>query len=122
DVARPTPALGWLNAESASLLDRARGRFDLVLMLGLIHHLLLIDQIPMDEIARLAAELTRRWALVEWVPATDVRFGELCRGREALYGHLSECQFLNSFEQVFSAVSRKALGNGRVLFLFVRKH
>jgi len=122
DVARPTPALGWRNTESASLLDRSAGRFDLVMMLGLIHHLLLVDQIPMDEIARLAAELTTRWAIVEWIPPTDVRFRDLCCGREALYAHLSECQFLKSFSHAFSAVSRKALSNGRLLFLLVRKH
>lgn len=122
DVARPTPALGWRNAETSSLLDRARGRFDLVMMLGVIHHLLLVDQIPMHEIASLTAELTTEWAIVEWVPATDVRFRELCRGRDQLYGQLDERAFLKSFSQVFSAVSRRVLGNGRVLFLLLRNH
>jgi len=122
DVARPSPALGWRYAESSSLLDRARGRFDLVMMLGVIHHLLLVDQIPMREIASLTAELTTEWAIVEWIPATDVRFRELCRGRDRLYGHLDERTFLKSFSQMFSAVSRKALGNGRVVFLLLRNH
>lgn len=121
DVARPTPALGWRNAESRSLLDRARGRFDCVLMLGLIHHLLLTDQIPIREIARLVAELTTRWALVEWIPASDPRFTELCRGREHLYGALDEHAFLRSFSQEFVLVSRRLLNNGRILFLLRRK-
>jgi SAM-dependent methyltransferase len=122
DFARPTPALGWRNAESASLLERAHGRFDLVMMLGLIHHLLLIDQIPLAEIARLTAELTTRWAILEWIPASDRRFVDLCRGRDALYGHLNEFGFLNAFSEFFSPVSRKALSNGRVLFLMLRNH
>jgi hypothetical protein len=46
DAARPTPATGWRNAESLGLLDRAYGRFDCVMMLGLVHHLLISDQIP----------------------------------------------------------------------------
>ena len=120
DVARPTPALGWRNSESRSLLDRARGRFDCVLMLGVIHHLLLTDQIPMDEIARLTAELTTRWALVEWIPASDVRFAELCCGRGHLYGGLDEHIFLRSFSQEFVLISRRLLGNGRILFLLRR--
>ena len=122
DAARPTPALGWQNAETSSLLDRARGRFDLVMMLGLIHHLLLIDQIPMGEIARLVNEFTTRWAVVEWVPATDVRFRELCRGRDALYAHLDERAFLRNFTQYFEPVARKPLSNGRVLFFLLRNH
>lgn len=120
DAARPTPALGWQNAETSSLLDRARGRFDLVMMLGLIHHLLLMDQIPMAEIARLVREFTTRWAVVEWVPATDVRFRDLCRGRDSLYAHLDERAFLRSFTQYFEPIARRPLSNGRVLFFLLR--
>lgn len=122
DAARPTPALGWKNSETSSLLERARGRFDFVMMLGLIHHLLLIDQIPIGEIARLVNELTTRWAVVEWVPATDVRFRELCRGRDSLYAHLDERAFLRNFTEYFEPVARKSLGNGRVLFFLLRNH
>jgi 2-polyprenyl-3-methyl-5-hydroxy-6-metoxy-1,4-benzoquinol methylase len=120
DVARPTPALGWRNAESASLLERARGRFDCVMMLGVIHHLLLAEQIPLDEIVRLTAELATRWAIVEWVPPSDPRFIDLCRGRDAIYSHLNERAFLNCFAQEFSPALRKQLSNGRVLFFLVR--
>ena len=61
NIARPSPALGWENSESMSFLDRAEHRFDLVMMLAVIHHLLLMDQIPMEQIAALAARLTRRY-------------------------------------------------------------
>lgn len=115
--ARPTPAVGWRNRESLALLDRARGRFDCVMMLGLIHHLLLSEQIPLAEIAGLVAELTLRWAIVEWVPATDPRFVDLMRGREALYGHLDEAAFAAAMGVYFTVAKREALPNGRVLFL-----
>ncbi|MGC2297575.1 MAG: class I SAM-dependent methyltransferase [Acidobacteriaceae bacterium] len=115
--ARPTPAVGWRNAESLGLLDRARGRFDCVMMLGLIHHLLLSEQIPLDEIAALLRELTASWAIVEWVPASDPRFVDLVRGREALYTHLDEAAFAQAAATHFSVVLREALPNGRILFL-----
>lgn len=115
--ARPTPAVGWRNRESLSLLDRARGRFDCVLMLGLIHHLLMAEQIPLDEIAALLRELTTQWAVVEWVPRSDPRFEDLLRGRGALYGHLDEAAFLNAATRRFAVERREALPNGRVLFL-----
>jgi hypothetical protein len=115
--ARPTPAVGWRNAESLSLLDRARGRFDCLLMLGLIHHLLLSEQIPLHEIAALLRELTTQWAVVEWVPARDPRFQDLLRGRGDLYGHLDEAAFLHAIDSLFTVVLREALPNGRVLFL-----
>jgi len=114
--ARPTPSAGWRNSESLSLLDRSRGRFDCVMMLGLIHHLLLSEQIPLGEILGLLRELTAGWAIVEWVPASDPRFADLLRGRDELYRHLDEAAFLRAAERHFTVVIREALPNGRVLF------
>ncbi len=118
DVARPTPSVGWRNAESLSLLDRSHGKFDCVMMLGLIHHLLVADQIPLDEVASLLRDLTEHWAIVEWVPATDPRFSELVRGREELYGHLNEAQFSKTIERHFTTILKENLQNGRTLYLF----
>jgi 2-polyprenyl-3-methyl-5-hydroxy-6-metoxy-1,4-benzoquinol methylase len=121
DVARPTPAVGWRNTESLTLLERARDRFDCVMMLGILHHLLLADQIPMADVATLLASLTRRSSIVEWVPRTDVRYIDLCRGRDELYQHLDEDLFVEQFTRYFTIVAREALTNGRVLFLFEKR-
>ena len=117
DPARPSPAVGWRNREWLSLLDRAQGRFDCVMMLGLIHHLLIADQIPLSEVVALARDLTTRWAIVEWVPATDPRFAELVRGRDDLYGHLDEALFLAAIQPHFTIAAQERLKNGRTLFL-----
>lgn len=117
DPARPTPAVGWRNREWLSLLDRARGRFDCVMMLGLVHHLLISDQIPLSEVAALVRDLTTRWAIVEWVPPTDPRFAELVRGRDDLYGHLDEALFRAAIQPHFTIAAQEQLKNGRTLFL-----
>jgi SAM-dependent methyltransferase len=117
NFARPTPAVGWSNSENLSLLDRARGRFDMVMMLAVIHHLLVSDQIPMELVAKQARELSTAWLIVEWVPPTDPKFQELIRGRDALYSHLCEETFLTAFGRYFEPERRVALGNGRVLHL-----
>jgi SAM-dependent methyltransferase len=121
DVARPTPGVGWRNAESLPLLERARDRFDCVMMLGILHHLLLADQIPMADIALLLASLTRRASIVEWVPKTDPRFVDLCRGRDALYNELREELFVEHFGRYFNIATRQALSNGRVLFVLEKR-
>ncbi|WP_433984386.1 class I SAM-dependent methyltransferase [Tunturiibacter empetritectus] len=56
DLAHPSPATGWENRESASFLSRCAGHFDAVIMLAVLHHLLLHNQIPMDRIAALCGE------------------------------------------------------------------
>jgi SAM-dependent methyltransferase len=120
NIARPTPAAGWRNREQLSLLDRLTGRFDLVLMLAVIHHLILREQLPLRHIGELCASLTRRWLLLEWVPATDPMYQEWLRGREDLYGHLTESDLLDAFAPDFRVTDRCEIGNGRVLLLFER--
>ena len=117
DIARPTPAVGWDNNESSALLSRLEGQFDLVLMLAVVHHLLLLEQIPLHAIAALCHRLTRRQLLLEWVPVSDPMFQELMRGREALYGTLDEDDFLAACDGLFTLLDRHTLGNGRVLLL-----
>jgi SAM-dependent methyltransferase len=120
NIARPTPAAGWRNREQLSLLDRLMGRFDMVLMLAVIHHLLLREQLPLAHIGELCAGLTRRWLVLEWVPPSDPMFQEWLRGRDALYGHLSESDLNQAFSPFFRVVERAELGNQRVLVLFER--
>jgi SAM-dependent methyltransferase len=121
DIARPTPALGWANAETFSLLGRLEGKFDLLLMLAVIHHLLLMDQVPLDSIAALVASITRQYAVVEWVPQDDPMFQFLLRGRDALYTHLQLDNFLAAFEKAFQIRSRCELSNGRTLVFFEKR-
>lgn len=117
DFARPTPAAGWNNTETLSLLDRSRDRFDMVMMLAVIHHLLASHQIPLEHVARLTRQLTTRWLLIEWVGPDDPMFQKLIRGRESIYGALSEESFLSAFIPYFAPVHRCILENRRVLHL-----
>jgi SAM-dependent methyltransferase len=120
NIARPTPAAGWRNREQLSLLDRLKGKFDLVLMLAVIHHLILREQVPLGLIGDLCAKLTRRWLVLEWVPPADPMYQEWLRGREELYGSLSEEDLRHAFAPFFHVLKRKELGNRRVLLLFER--
>ncbi len=117
DFARPTPAVGWQNGESASLLDRAKGQFDCVLMLGVMHHLLVTDQIPLAAIFEQLREISNRWAIIEWIPQGDSQFDDLCRGREDLYSHLNEEYFVQKLSMGFAVRDRHELPNGRSLWL-----
>ena len=118
DLARPTPAVGWRNAESLALLPRLESQFDLVLMLAVIHHLLLMDQVPLSEALALCHRLTRRHLVLEWGPVADPMFQGLLRGRDDLYGSLSEADLLDACTGRFRLLDRQPLANGRILLLF----
>lgn len=120
DLARPTPAVGWENRESSALLPRLEERFEMVMLLAVIHHLLLLEQIPLRAIVKLCHRLTKRFVVMEWVPATDPMFVSLMRGRDALYGSLSERDLVVACQGLFSTVRTETLGNGRILYLLER--
>src|SRR5215469_2342744 len=120
DLARPTPAVGWENRESSALLPRLQGQFEMVLLLAVIHHLLLLEQIPLRAIVELCHRLTRRFLVLEWVPATDPMFISLMRGRDALYGSLNEGDLLAACKGLFLVLRTDTLGNGRSLYLLER--
>ena len=120
NIARPTPAAGWLNREHFSLLERLTGRFDMVLMLALIHHLILREQLPLAHIGDLCASLTRRWLVLEWVPPSDPMYKEWLRGRDELYGHFTESDLLQAIARHFEVSDRCALANGRIVLLLER--
>ena len=121
DLARPTPAVGWENAESSALLPRLEGQFDLVLMLAVIHHLILMEQVPIPAIIALCERLTTRYLVIEWVPVEDPMFQSLMRGRDTLYGGLREDDLLQACAGRFQVMRREPLGNGRVLILLARR-
>lgn len=68
DLANPTGALGWAHEERMSLASR--GPADLVLALGLIHHLSLSNQVPFGMTADFFASVGRT-LVIEFVPRTD---------------------------------------------------
>jgi 2-polyprenyl-3-methyl-5-hydroxy-6-metoxy-1,4-benzoquinol methylase len=121
DLAYPTPATGWENRENLSFLDRCEGHFDTVMMLAVLHHLLLTAQIPMQHIASLCSRIANRNLILEWVPPSDPKFIEVLRGREAIYGHITEEALRSAFAGHFSIAKETLLSNGRILFHMVKR-
>jgi SAM-dependent methyltransferase len=104
NLTRPTPAMGWRNAETSSFLDRASGTFDCVLMLAVIHHMLVTERIPLPEIISLASELTTDLLIIEFVAPEDSMFKRLTRGNGHLYGYLSKEVFEECCSNYFQIV------------------
>jgi SAM-dependent methyltransferase len=122
NLARPSPALGWRNAECASFLDRATGAFDGVLMLALVHHLLVTERIPLEEILRLAYELTKQLLVIEFVAPDDPMFRRLTRGRDSLHAALDAAAFERACAAHFEIVRSLPLpGTQRRMYCLKRK-
>jgi len=122
NLAHPSPALGWRNGECPAFLDRATGAFDGVLMLALIHHLLVTKRIPLEEILRLAYELTHSLLMIEFIEPRDDMFRRLTRGREELHATLDATMFEQACTPYFEIVRSLALpGTQRRMYCLKRK-
>ena len=135
NLARPSPALGWRNGECPAFLDRATGlhrdgaassapagAFDGVLMLALIHHLLVTERIPLEDILRLAYDVTNSLLVIEFVDPKDEMFRRLTRGREHLHAALDVKMFEQACTPYFEIARSLALpGTQRRMYCLKRK-
>ena len=117
DITRPTAGLGWRNTETRGFLDRARGSFQCVMMLAVIHHMLVTERIPLEEILQLASELTTDLLIIEFVPTDDSMFRLLTRGNERLYEYLNQEVFEDVSSRYFVIERAEQVGDsGRRLY------
>lgn len=117
NLVNPPPAVGWMNRERPSLLERG-GRRDLVLALALIHHLCLGKNISFTELGRLFRQLGK-WVVAEFVPRSDPQSQRLLRTRPDIFDSVSEPLFLKTMSEYFRLEDTREVGaTGRTLHLF----
>ena len=118
DLSRPSARHGWRNGECSSFLDRAGRSFDAVLMLAVLHHLLVTERVPLEDVLELAAELTTRWLVIEFVSPQDALFKVLARGRDRLHEDLTQSAFEAACRRWFRLIRNQRLeGTHRWLYL-----
>jgi SAM-dependent methyltransferase len=118
----PSPAVGWLNQERSSFIERANDFFDGVIMLAVLHHLLVTDQIPLDDIIGLAACLTTDMLVIEFVAPEDEMFKRIARGRDHLYKMITKEKFEKSCCRFFDMVNTfHADGTFRWIYVMKKK-
>lgn len=114
NMANPSPAQGWGGRERTTLEDR--GRPDLVLCLGLIHHLVISANIPLDQVvawlARLGGEL-----VIEFPTKNDPMVRSLLRNKPDQYADYELEAFEAELERSFR-IERKECLPSQERFLF----
>jgi hypothetical protein len=115
DLANPTPAIGWGNQERKSFLERAR--FDTVLVLALVHHLCIGNNIPLEKVAEQLRWMTKDRLIIEFVPDTDEKALLLGKGR--IYPAYSEAIFEEEFGKRFILRGKQRIGDScRKLYIY----
>lgn len=119
DLTNPSPALGWANAERASLAQR--GPADVVLALALVHHLAISNNVPLEQLCGYLASLGRRLVL-EFVPKTDSQVKRLLATREDVFPRYTLEGLLEASARSFTLLAREPIpGSERTLLLLERR-
>ncbi len=121
DITRPSPGTGWRNEENPSFLDRVYGKFDFVLMLAVIHHMMVSERIPLEEIVRLVSKITANSLIIEFVPPSDKMFQIISRGRDHLFEYLDQDYFEKAVTAEFRIVKQKQLPDSERLIYLLQK-
>lgn len=120
DLTSPTPAVGWMNTERASFLDRCAGTTDLVLALALVHHLVIGNNAPLAGVVALLARFGAD-AIVEFVDKRDSQVQRLLASREDIFGEYTEAGFERALAGAFRIVRKQPIAGSHRLLYHLRR-
>jgi len=119
NLTNPTPGMGFANEEWQSFADRLD--CDLVLALGLIHHVCISNNVPLELFAEYLAKLGR-YVILEFVPKADSNAQRLLATRKDIFPGYTREGFEAEFGKFFEFIGSKAVEQSeRTIYLLKRK-
>lgn len=119
DLTNPTPPLGWAHRERQSLIER--GPADCVLVLALIHHLAISNNLPFEKIARFLSQIANS-LIIEFVPTEDLQVKKLLSTRENIFFDYNKNNFEKSFSRFFRVLAvEKIISSDRIVYCMTKK-
>lgn len=115
DLNNPSPAIGFANSERSSFIER--GKSDAVMALALVHHLAIANNVPLNMIAQLFAELGK-YLIIEFVPKEDSQVQILLSSRKDIFADYTQDGFEKAFLPYFAIEQVAKIGSSsRSLYL-----
>lgn len=112
---------GWCGDEFPSLMTRLRQRADTLLMLALLHHLAISEAIALPKIAQMAAHITRRYLIIEWIDPIDPMVQLLCAQRRRDPMEFSVAAQQAAFARYFDTMERFPIPNTHRTLCLLKK-
>ena len=119
DIADPSAAMGWDQAERKGLKER-RGGVSGVLALAVIHHLCIGRNLPLRAVVHWLVDFAPQ-GVIEFVPKADPMVVGMLATREDLFGDYDEAHFMRYLQEVATAGAQLRFEeNGRLLVHYTR--
>ena len=118
DLTNPSPSIGWGHEERASLMER--GPVDAILALGLIHHIAIVNNVPLSHVAKFFSQICNT-LIIEFVPKEDSQVIKLLSTREDIFAEYDLNHFEAHFSTYFDIQQKQKIDNSeRTLYLLTR--
>jgi hypothetical protein len=87
-----------------------------------LHHVLVNERVPLDEVLDFVADLTTDHAIVEFVSPEDSMFRAIVRGREHLHAGLDAASFEAACARKFKIVRSLRLPDSHRWLYWLERH
>ena len=119
NILNPSPSLGWMSSERRSFLERIDP--DVIMMLGISHHLIGQANITFPMLVDLCSK-TKKYVFFEFIPDTDSQFKKLFRSRVNQFDWYTQKELLKAFTNLFTVKNVwKVEPTDRMIYLFEKK-
>jgi hypothetical protein len=116
DLSAPSPSIGFANEERQTIRDRQRP--DCILMLAVIHHMAISNNLPFGKIAEWIAGMTD-CLIIEFVPKEDSQVQVLLATRVDIFPDYDEAHFEIAFGKFFQLKAKMPIdGSKRTMYLW----
>lgn len=120
DLTNPTPSIGWQLKERLSLLER--GTVDLLMVLALIHHLVIGNNVPLYSLAKFLAEIGK-YLVIEFISQEDSQVQLMLSTRKNIFENYNIDSFRLVFRQFYEIIEETSIeGSARTIFLMRAKY
>ena len=99
DIMQISPGVGWNNLERLPLINRINP--DTVLALAIIHHLCIVNNLPISLFASFINSITQKFAIIEFISKEDPNIQKLLISRKDIFTKYTEIEFENQFQKYF---------------------
>jgi hypothetical protein len=116
DLSNPSGRIGFAGSERMSMSDRERP--DCIMLLAVIHHLAISNNVPFELLTEWLSKMTD-YLIIEFVPKSDVQVQRLLSSREDIFKRYTQEDFESTFSRNWKLVSKKAVQESeRILYLY----
>lgn len=119
DLVNPSPSIGWLNEERASIFTRLE-KPDLILALAMMHHII-NSNIPFIRFLEMLSK-TNKHVILEYIPRDDPKAEKIFSSRSEDFKYINKNEFEALLRLQFKIIDSKKLSNTkRELYILEKK-